>query len=107
MKTLNTYVHVIGVDDDGQHQSKVFGPEDSLPDWARKAIDNPKVWDGEDDAAPAAKSADPVKQPPRKGPGSGGPAWIEFAASKGVTESFDSKEALIAELEKRDLLDKE
>lgn len=44
MRTLNTYVHAVG--ENGE--SQVFGPGDVLPDWARKAITNPKVWDGED-----------------------------------------------------------
>lgn len=37
---LNTTVHV---HKDGE--SHVFGPGDSLPDWAVKAISNPNVWD--------------------------------------------------------------
>ena len=73
------------------------------------ALENPKVWD---DDEPAAQHSTPepaaeVKQPPRKGPGSGGPAWIEFAKSKGVTEEFDSKDALIGALEDRGLIEKE
>lgn len=67
-------------------------------------ITNPKVWSGEADPAPEVTE---VKQPPRKGPGSGGPAWIEFAKSKGVTDSFDSKEDLIGALEDRGLIEKE
>lgn len=69
-------------------------------------ITNPKVWDG-DEAAVQESTPDAVKQPPRKGPGSGGPAWIEFAKSKGVEEKFDSKDDLIATLEGRGLIEKE
>lgn len=107
-RKLNTYVHAHAVDKDGNVQSQQFGPDDEVPSWARKAITNPDVWDGEDDeeSEESAESA-AVKQPPRKGPGSGGPAWVEFAASKGVTQKFDSKDDLIAELETRGLIEKE
>lgn len=40
MAKLNTNVHV--ADADGTYH--VFGPADDLPEWAVKAIDNPKVW---------------------------------------------------------------
>lgn len=73
-------------------------------------ITNPKVWDGDPEAlqtTPDLPPAPEVKQPPRKGPGSGGSAWIEFAKSKGVTEEFDSKDALIGALEDRGLIEKE
>lgn len=85
-----------------------YGPDSTVPDHVAERITNPKVWDGEVPAE-VEKSSDPApsKQPPRKGPGSGGPAWIQFAAYKGVEEKFDSKEALIAELESRGLIDKE
>ena len=96
-RNLTTYVHAVERLDDGSYgRQGMFGPGDDVPDWARAAITNPNVWDGEDDSA----SEEPeVKEPPRRGPGSGGPAWVEFAASKGVTEQFDSKDALIAYLE--------
>jgi len=38
---LRTYVHV--QDKDGE--SVVFGPDDVVPAWARKAITNPDVWE--------------------------------------------------------------
>jgi hypothetical protein len=104
-RKLNIYVHAVQLDDAGNTvQSKVFGPDDNVPVWAREAITNPDVWDGDDE--PSSPELAEVKQPPRKGPGSGGPAWVEFAASKGVTESFDSKEALIAHLEDNGHIDK-
>lgn len=68
-------------------------------------ITNPKVWSG-DEAESVVEPAE-VKQPNRKGPGSGGTAWKDFAAHKGVTEVFDSKEALIAHLEDKGLIEKE
>lgn len=67
-------------------------------------ITNPKVWSGEDESTPEPAV---VKQPPRKGPGSGGTSWIEFAKSKGVEGDFASKDELIGELESRGLIEKE
>ncbi|UYL88296.1 hypothetical protein SEA_EVEPICKLES_9 [Arthrobacter phage EvePickles] len=49
MSKLNTYVHVH--DKDGI--SHAFGPEDTVPAWAEKAITNPDVWA----EAPAAEEA--------------------------------------------------
>ncbi|AYR01511.1 hypothetical protein PP639_gp010 [Arthrobacter phage Seahorse] len=40
MSKLNTYVHVH--DQDGI--SHAFGPDDTVPEWAEKAITNPDVW---------------------------------------------------------------
>jgi hypothetical protein len=40
MSKLNTYVHVH--DKDGI--SHAFGPDDTVPGWAEKAITNPDVW---------------------------------------------------------------
>ncbi len=48
-RKLNTYVHAHAVDDKGNVQSQVFGPDDEVPSWAQKAITNPDVWDGEAD----------------------------------------------------------
>jgi hypothetical protein len=76
------------------------------PTEVAERITNPKVWAGED-APGSAVTAPEVKQPPRKGPGSGGPAWIEFAKSKGVEGDFASKDELIGELESRGLIEKE
>lgn len=60
-----------------------------------KAVTNPKVW-----GAPAESTdSGEVKEPPRKGPGSGQDAWTTFARQVGVTETFDSKDALIKALE--------
>lgn len=53
MGRLNTTVHV--ADETGTYQ--VFGPGDELPEWAEKAITNPKVWaeEPEQETAPAPK----------------------------------------------------
>lgn len=76
MRKLNTFVHAVEINDDGtQGRSQVFGPADVLPDWARKSITNPKVWDGEDDEPETAE----LVEPPRKGPGSNREAWVTYA----------------------------
>lgn len=124
VRKLTTHVHVNGT---------WYRPGDTPPDDVAARITNPDVWDGPagpasgtENTVPPVKaeptsggttatpegsagpsSAAPVKQPPRSGPGSGGPAWIEFAASKGVTEKFDSKSALISHLENEGLIEKE
>lgn len=96
-RSLNTNVFVNG---------NWYGPGQVPPAEVAELITNPKVWDGDD---PSGEQATPgeVKQPPRKGPGSGGPAWVDFAKSKGVDEKFDSKDDLIAALEDRGLIEKE
>lgn len=96
-RSLNTNVFVNG---------NWYSPGQVPPDEVAELITNPKVWSGEVESAPASAPAE-VKQPPRKGPGSGGPAWVEFAKSKGVTEKFDSKEALQQHLEDAGLIAKE
>ena len=53
-KKLVTTVHVM--DEDGLMH--VFGPDDTIPAWARKAIVNPKAWGGE--AAEVDLSASPA-----------------------------------------------
>lgn len=95
-RSLNTNVFVNG---------SWYGPGQVPPAEVAELITNPKVWDG--DEPEAKESASEVKQPPRKGPGSGGPAWIEFAKSKGVEGDFASKDELIGELESRGLIEKE
>ena len=86
-----------------------YRPGEVPPSDVAERITNPKVWDGDaptPEAGPTSERTE-VKQPPRSGPGSGGPAWIEFAKSKGVEGDFDSKGSLISELEKRGLIEKE
>ena len=87
-----------------------YRPGDTVPADIAGRITNPKVWEGdapEKSEDTPSRSPSTVRQPPRKGPGSGGPAWIEFAASQGVTDTFDSKDALISHLEERGLIEKE
>lgn len=54
-KKLNANVHV--QDDDGDMH--VFGPDDTVPAWARKKITNKSVWEGEDDDEPASPAKTP------------------------------------------------
>lgn len=99
MRALNTNVYVDGT---------WYGPGDRVPAEVAEKIANPKAWSDDDPPqADRTEQGAAVKQPNRKGPGSGGSAWVEFAASKGVTEKFDSKEALIAHLEGAGLIEKE
>ena len=56
-----------------------FGPGASVPEWARKRITNPNVWD-----SPVVEaSAD--EPPPQGGPGASRQVWADYAASKDVT----------------------
>jgi hypothetical protein len=86
-----------------------YRPGEVPPSDVAERITNPKVWDGDAPKVEATKAParEDVKQPPRKGPGSGGPAWIEHAERLGVTQKFDSKDALISHLEEQGLIDKE
>lgn len=76
-----------------------FGPGDDVPEWAAKAITNPKLWGGEvppaDDldtggtsptAGAGTTSSAPVP-PPKGGKGSGEDRWREYAAQVGVDVS--------------------
>jgi hypothetical protein len=67
-RKLVTIVHV--TDDAGRVHA--FGPEDTLPAWARKAITNPKAFGGdeEDERQPDAKvlpAPAPEKAPEKSG----------------------------------------
>lgn len=59
---LNTYVHAVerpGAGSEGR--SAMFGPGDTLPDWALAAISNPDVWAG--DAPPRPADPESVADP--------------------------------------------
>lgn len=111
-KKLNTYVHVIGRDNDGnQTNAGVFGPDDTVPEWAAKAITNPDVW-AEDPtgdshtetppaAAPAAGPGPAGERPPTSGAGSGRDAWAAYATERGVTVTDDmDRGAIIAAVDR-------
>lgn len=74
MSALVTFVHV----QDGDGASHVFGPGDSVSDWARAKITNPTVWD-----VPA------VPVPAKAGAKGGRDKWVAYAESKGVAVDKD------------------
>lgn len=107
-RQLNTYVHVRRPDG----SAAVFGPEDTVPDWARQAITNDSVWATE---APAVQDealietpvdgdevedVPPIEAPPRGGPGSGRAEWETFASSIGLDVDDDmSRDDIIDAIE--------
>lgn len=84
-----------------------YRPGDEVPFDVARRITNPKAWETAEAEEASTPDVTAVKQPPRKGPGSGGQAWIEFAKSKGVEGDFGSKDELIGALESRGLIEKE
>lgn len=74
---LLAYVHVF--DENGA--AYVFKPGDSVPEWARKKITNPRVW--------SAEAA--VVVPPQAGPKGGRDKWAAYAESQGVAVDSDWK----------------
>lgn len=88
MAKLNTYVHVR----DEAGENHVFGPDDTVPGWARQAITNPNVWEGADESSETSSD-----EPPRSGKGSGVEAWLAYAESKGIDMPEDaSRDDVIA-----------
>lgn len=98
MRNLNTYVHAVERDEQGNPgRSQQFGPGDQVPDWARAAITNPDVWDGEDDAP---RQAEQLGRPAKAGPGSSLEAWHAYAEQEGVAVGKGaSRESVIAAVE--------
>lgn len=100
-RKLNTFVHVVARDDEGnQTNAGVFGPDDTLPAWARDAITNPDVWaespEGDEDGSGEQG------RPPTSGAGSGRDAWAAYAASLGVDVTDDmDRGAIIAAVDAR------
>ncbi|MEU7972164.1 hypothetical protein AB0B48_08980 [Micromonospora sp. NPDC049089] len=95
-RKLNTFVHVA----DEHGAMHVFGPDRDPEPWAEKAITNPDVWEGAEQAStPAEPVADPDGPPPKGGAGSGAPAWREYAARNNVEVASDaSREDVVAAL---------
>jgi hypothetical protein len=84
-RKLNTYVHAHAVDDKGNVQSQVFGPDDDVPAWARKAITNPDVWgNGNEEADEPSTLERPAGNASRD-------AWAAYAAQEGVEVEDDMK----------------
>lgn len=128
-RKLNTFVHVVEIGPDGKQtgQAGMFGPDDTLPDWAEASITNPKVWADDSPTplprrepapvvtAPAATGQAPaegegqgpvagggaVKVPPRGGAGSGREDWAAYATANGleVTDDMKSRDDIIAALD--------
>jgi hypothetical protein len=99
---LNTYVHVVERDDTGNGiNAGTFGPDDTVPAWARKAITNPDVWaDGGGGDEPEDSAVDvgaEAVRPPTSGAGSGRDAWAAYASAEHVTVTDDmDRSAIIA-----------
>jgi hypothetical protein len=108
MARLNSYVHCYK---DGK--THVFGPDDTVPDWARKQIRRPDVWDDKAELADEtghnahvhfAPDAEGDGPPPQGGPGASRQKWVDYAtpllAKKGVEVQADWKrEDIIAACE--------
>lgn len=76
MAKLNTYVHVVELEDDGAiGRSGTFGPNDELPDWAIAAITNANVW------------ADPPERAATDRPrgNASRETWADYAADREIT----------------------
>ncbi|GAA0641200.1 hypothetical protein GCM10009548_01720 [Streptomyces malaysiensis subsp. malaysiensis] len=67
MATLNSNVHVT----DERGVTHVFGPADTVPEWAQVLITNPKAW-AEAPETSASRLADPP--PAKKAPAKRAPA---------------------------------
>lgn len=74
MSSLVTFVHVH--DSDGA--SHAFGPGDTVPEWARKKITNPAVWDTPEVSIPAKAGAKGTRD-----------KWASYAEAKGVEVDKD------------------
>lgn len=85
---------------DERGRAYVFGPGSQPPEWAAKRITNPAAWD----SVPQWSAEEPqvaaveVKEPPRKGPGSGAKAWAEYARSLGLEVGDEDTREDIQEL---------
>ena len=90
-RKLNTFVHVVEMDDNGNQtgRSQTFGPDDTVPGWARKAISNPDVWaEGDDDS-------DEEIAPERPRGNASREAWVEYARAREVAVTDDMDRAAI------------
>lgn len=54
---------------DEQGVAHLYGPNDTLPAWARKKITNPNVWDGDDAAEAPVPTPEPNPTPEVNGEG--------------------------------------
>lgn len=86
-RKLNANVHAVATDKDGNLLSQVFGPGDEVPAWARKAITNPDVWDGESDE----EFEDPRASLERPAGNASREDWAAYAEQEGVELEPDMK----------------
>ncbi|WP_029932517.1 hypothetical protein [Nocardia otitidiscaviarum] len=102
MTRLACYVYL--TDETGE--VRAFGPDSAVPEWARKKITNPHVWQSQEAATPATGEVEPEDgPPPQGGPGASRQRWADYAspllAAKGVEVQADWKrEDIIAACEK-------
>lgn len=106
-KTVQKTVHVT----DDKFQRHVFKPGDTLPKWAEKLVTNPKVFESDEDAAPAEEVDQGSEE---TGGGQGGGAgeqgdpnaprgnasraeWAEYAAGRGIEVTGEMKQTDIRE----------
>ena len=111
---------------------RVFGPKDTVPEWAARQITNESAWsDGKapysdesppgptpDDLADVTRERDaalaelaafkagsgPSGVPPKGGPGSGKDAWVAYAAEHDVEVPADAtREDIVAALDAADV----
>lgn len=105
-KKLKTFVHVVDRDDRGNElHNATFGPDDTLPEWAVKAITNPDVWadDGDEepvepqaaqsDSFPVVDGEVPTADRPRGN--ASRDTWADYASSQGVQVTHDMDRAAI------------
>lgn len=86
-RKLNTFVHAVERDDKGNTtNSQVFGPNDTVPGWARKAITNPHVWEGDDEDGDG--DDDPSERPAGN---ASREKWAAYAETQGVTVTEQMK----------------
>ncbi|MEU8371212.1 hypothetical protein [Micromonospora tulbaghiae] len=81
-KKLRMFVTAHERDEQGNPtgRSETFGPGDTLPEWAEKAITNESVWEGSEDESPVFSD-----------PGNSGPRSVEMVA--GADERPTASEA--------------
>lgn len=101
MSRLNCFVYV--TDDAGTVHA--FGPESSVPDWAKAKISNPAVWakDAESDVPGQVDEVDDDHgdgPPPQGGAGASRAKWAAYAEANNVAVQEDWKrEDIIAACE--------
>jgi hypothetical protein len=101
-RKLTAFVHVAERLEDGSYgRQGTFGPSDDVPDWARTAITNPDVWDGEDEAQPEIELEAEIVERPRGN--ASRDAWAAYAASRDIEIEDDmSRDDIVAAVQLAD-----